>query len=87
MGDMRNNCKPPITFFSLFYLYCKEKHMAILKVNGNIVNNEYLEQQANAIMAEVDNELNSYKEFKREVQQDLQESKDRVDYKLKKAYS
>lgn len=61
--------------------------MAILKVNGNIVNNEYLEQQANAVMAEVDNKLNSYKEFKREVQQDLQESKDRVDYKLKKAYS
>lgn len=61
--------------------------MAILKVNGNIVNNEYLEQQANAIMAEVDNELNSYKEFKREIQQDLEESKDRVDYKLKKAYS
>lgn len=61
--------------------------MAILKVNGNIVNNEYLEQQANAVMAEVDNELNSYKEFKREIQQDLEESKDRVDYKLKKAYS
>lgn len=60
---------------------------SILKVNGNIVNNEYLEQQANAVMAEVDNELNSYKEFKEEVQQDLQESKDRVDYKLKKAYS
>lgn len=60
---------------------------SILKVNGNIVNNEYLEQQANAVMAEVDNELNSYKEFKEEVQQDLEESKDRVDYKLKKAYS
>ena len=61
--------------------------MSILKVNNNVVDNNYLEQQARAIIAEVDRELNSYKEFKEEVQQDLQESRDRVDNKFKKAYS
>lgn len=60
---------------------------SILKVNNVVVDNNYLEQQANTLIAEVENELNSYKEFKREVQQDLQESKDRVDNKFKKAYS
>lgn len=60
---------------------------SILKVNDVVVDDNYLEQQANTLLAEVDNELNSYKEFKREVQHDLQESKDRVDNKLKKAYS
>lgn len=60
---------------------------SILKVNGVVVDNSYLEQQANTLLAEVDRELNSYKEFKEEVQQDLQESKDRVDNKFKKAYS
>ena len=48
---------------------------SILKVNKN------------TLLAHVDRELNSYKEFKEEVQQDLQESRDRVDNKLKKAYS
>ena len=61
--------------------------MSILKVNNNVVDNNYLEQQARAVIAEVDRELNSYKEFKEEVQQDLQESRDRVDNKFKKAYS
>lgn len=61
--------------------------MSILKVNDVVVDNSYLEQQARAVIAEVDRELNSYKEFKEEVQQDLQESKDRVDNKFKKAYS
>lgn len=61
--------------------------MSILKVNDVVVDNSYLEQQARAVIAEVDRELNSYKEFKREVQHDLQESKDRVDNKFKKAYS
>ena len=60
---------------------------SILKVNNVVVNNNYLEQQARAVLAEIDNELNSYKEFKREVQHDLQESKDRFDNKFKKAYS
>ena len=60
---------------------------SILKVNGVVVDNSYLEQQANTLLAEVDRELNSYKEFKMEVQHDLQESKDRVDNKFKKAYS
>jgi hypothetical protein len=60
---------------------------SILKVNGVVVDNSYLEQQANTLLAHVDRELNSYKEFKMEVQQDLQESKDRVDNKFKKAYS
>ena len=60
---------------------------SILKVNNNVVDNNYLEQQARAVIAEVDRELNSYKEFKEEVQQDLQESRDRVDNKFKKAYS
>ena len=60
---------------------------SILKVNDVVVDNSYLEQQANTLLAEVDNELNSYKEFKMEVQHDLQESKDRVDNKFKKAYS
>ena len=60
---------------------------SILKVNNNIVDDNYLEQQANTLLAHVDRELNSYKEFKEEVQQDLQESRDRVDNKLKKAYS
>jgi hypothetical protein len=59
---------------------------SILKVDG-VVDNNYLEQQANTLLAQVDNELNSYREFKEELQQDLQESKDRVDYKFKKAYS
>lgn len=61
--------------------------MSILKVNNNVVDNNYLEQQARAVIAHVDRELNSYKEFKEEVQQDLQESRDRVDNKFKKAYS
>lgn len=60
---------------------------SILKVNDIVVDNNYLEQQARAVLAHVDNELNSYKEFKREIQQDLEESKDRVDNKFKKAYS
>jgi hypothetical protein len=60
---------------------------SILKVNGVVVDNNYLEQQAKTVLAQVDNELNSYKEFKMEIQQDLQESKDRVDNKFKKAYS
>jgi hypothetical protein len=60
---------------------------SILKVDGVVVDNNYLEQQANTLLAHVDRELNSYKEFKREVQHDLLESKDRVDNKLKKAYS
>lgn len=60
---------------------------SILKVNNVVVDNNYLEQQANTLLAHVDRELNSYKEFKREVQHDLQESKDRVDNKFKKAYS
>ena len=60
---------------------------SILKVNNNVVDNNYLEQQARAVIAHVDRELNSYKEFKEEVQQDLQESRDRVDNKFKKAYS
>ena len=60
---------------------------SILKVNNNVVDNNYLEQQARAVIADVDRELNSYKEFKEEVQQDLQESRDRVDNKFKKAYS
>ena len=61
--------------------------MSIFKVNNNVVDNNYLEQQANTLLAHVDRELNSYKEFKKEVQQDLQESRDRVDNKFKKAYS
>lgn len=60
---------------------------SILKVNNVVVNNNYLEQQARAVLAEIDNELNSYKEFKREVQHDLLKSKDRFDNKFKKAYS
>lgn len=60
---------------------------SILKVNDVVVDSSYLEQQANTLLAEVDNELNSYKEFKMEIQQDLLESKDRVDNKFKKAYS
>jgi|LakMenEpi03Aug12_release.lakeMendotaPanAssembly.Ray.scaffolds.fasta_scaffold1247272_1 hypothetical protein len=59
---------------------------SILKVDG-VVDNNYLEQQARIVLAQVDNELNSYKEFKMEIQQDLQDSKDRVDNKFKKAYS
>lgn len=60
---------------------------SIIKVNDVVVDDNYLEQQANTLLAHVDRELNSYNEFKREVQQDLQESKDRVDNKFKKAYS
>lgn len=60
---------------------------SILKVDGVVVDNNYLEQQAIIVLAHVDRELNSYKEFKMEIQQDLQDSKDRVDNKFKKAYS
>jgi hypothetical protein len=60
---------------------------SILKVNGVVVDNDYLEQQARIVLAHIDSELNSYKEFKMEIQQDLQDSKERVDNKFKKAYS
>jgi hypothetical protein len=59
----------------------------ILIVDNNVVCNNYLQQQAARVLAEVDHELNSFMLFKQQLASDVINTKNRVDNKFVKAYS
>lgn len=59
----------------------------ILIVGNTIVCNNYLQQQATKILAEVNHELDSFMLFKQQLANDVINTKNRVDNKTKKAYS
>jgi hypothetical protein len=59
----------------------------ILIVGNTVVCNNYLQQQATKVLAEVNHELDSFMLFKQQLASDVINTKNRVDNKFKKAYS